>query len=545
MKKFPAGAILLFLFTLAFVFGLSQFSEYESAQSLVSALLSGSLTQGHSINVLYFASHFLLADFYGWLYNNIPGIPWYEGFMFGYIALSLFAILSLLWYAGKNLPLCMRALFIAVTLLVSTEFLLYMESTRTAFMLGTASTLLLFSSLQGKRDVRISLLLFIICLLTRPEVGIFILLFQWLALAFYSSKKTAIRFLLLHTLATTLVMGYITYDRLTTTDYIKQFEPELGYQLLDRGNIVPLSSMANQVDSARYVAVQNMIMDSAYVSIDFLRSLVGNDPYTGISSELVGRCLNIFAESVDKAFGLIVIYAAVLMLLAWHTFKQNRKRALLWLAYQLVFWLVIIITIYTIKMEVWVFSSAIIMMILIMLIQIPSVMQKNIPGILITVALIGYGTFKLFKHQYEYSQMLVTERYTSAMFTDKLKQKAAGKIILPGIDQALYLTHSVRPYKLPDYKAFKRIYLLDSDMLHLEKNYKEYLKQECNCNAGDYMAVWDFVANQKNNSYIVMDSLRLSQIVNYSSVVRGRNYQLTAIDSIKTDNFNSVIYKFE
>lgn len=546
MKHLFTAPVALLLFCLAFTFGLSQFSEYESAQSLVSTLLSGAITDGHPVNILYFASHFLLADVYAWLYSVTSGIPWYEIFMFGYTAISLFVILYLLWRTNANASVYFKLALTVLTLIVSTEFLFYMESTRVAFMLGTAATLLLFSSFRSKLAICISVLLFTVCLLTRPEVGVFILFFQWLGYLFYSSKRTALRFLLLHSLAVLLVMGYITYDRVTTTDYIKQFEPELGYQLLDRGNIVPLSTMKNEVDSVKYMAVTNMITDSAYTSISFLRSLVGNDPYTGVSIELIQRSLRIFTQSLNNALGFFIIYLAVLGLLLWQKFTTQPRIALLWIGYHLVFWGVIVVTIYAIKMESWVFSSAIALMLFIMFTQLTPVettKAKLVAGLSVPVLVLGMVI--LFKRQHEYSTILSTQTNTSAAFTATLAIKAKDKVILPGINEALYLTHAFRPYQMPDYSAFKKIYLLDSDLLHMEKNYHTYLKNECQCNAGDYIALWDFVAGFKQDARLVMDSARTATIMNYCKVVRGRTYNLTTIDSLQTASTNSIIYRFE
>ena len=527
--------VLLFLFSVAFVFGTAAcFSVFESNQAMGPTFISGSLTQDRPINIFYFTSHFLLAELYMGLYAVTAGIPWYEIAMYLYAAVALFVLLYLFWEPGPGDPKWRRWLLAAAVLVLATEFYMLLEYTRIAFALGGASTLWMLS---GKKRPGIPLALFVLCILTRPEVGVFVLLIQWLAFLLLAEEKTGKKALVLNTLVLFLVMGYITYDRITTDDITKQFEPELGYQLLDRGNIVPLSSMPNAVDSAKYTATVNMISDPEYTSIDFLRSLVGQDPYVGINAELLQRFVELVKESVDQSLGPVIIYLVLFLYGLWQYVLLKRKRTWRYLLFHAAVWAVLAVTVYLIKMETWVFSSVMVLLSLLLLSQLDfGAMRRTYPVAVLAALGVVYGTGVLFAKQRAYADEQKAEILANARFYDEVKKRYPGTVLMPGLKQSQMVINSILPFQMPDFSVFKRIYLFDSDVLYLEANYNAYLSAECGCHAGSYTNFMDFLVSKREEVTVVSSSERTDLMAYYCRVVRGKEYTFEPIDSISTDN---------
>ena len=546
MKNKISWNIAVFLFSVIFVYGLANFSYFESYEALYPTFFSGSITEGLPVNVWYFVSHFLLAEIYLKFYGKTSDIPWYEIILFFYVAVSLFTILIIL--LKQNQASIVRKIILTfLSLLLITEFILVFQYTRVAFALGIASTLALYVGGKNSKIIRwLSCVLFVFCLLTRTEVGVFVFLIQLLGILLIVNHSYAKTVLIFNSTVFVLVMGYITYDRLTTNDFLKQFEPELGYQLLDRGNIIPLSSMTNAVDSAKYIAVVNLITDQEFTTIDFLTSLVHENAYIGMSKKLLLRSIEILLKNINHSSGLFIIYITLLIFLIKQSIVLKNKKAFKVLLFNTLIWMVIIITIYIIKMEVWVFSSLLVMMcfILIFMIDYETTRQPFLI-IILSGALILIGTFIYYQKQHIYIEGLANKLQANVKFTNELKKRYRGKILVPGLDQNQMILYSLKPFQMHDFSAFSQLYLFDADVVYIEDHYNSYLRNECKCNAKSHTDFMDFLDSKKDSVRIVSTHERIEVIKYYCKVVRNKNYNIIPIDSLSIDGNKATVFTFK
>ncbi len=547
MKANIIGRIGLFVFCLLFVFGLGNYSVFESYEVLYPTFLSGSLTEGVPINIWYFVSHFLLAEVYMKFYTMIPGVPWYEIILFFYVAVSLFAILFILFTKNVQLGTKVKLFIGLLSLILATEFILSFQYTRVAFALGTASTLaLLMGSKENKWPGVWSCIFFIFCLLTRHEVGVFIFVMQWLSVLFISNRsysKVALRF---NTTVFLIVAGYIAYDRFTTNDFLKQFEPELGYQLLDRGNIVPLGNMTNAVDSAKYIAVTNLITDKEHTTIAFLRSLVAENAFVGVNKELVVRAANELTDKLNHSLGLLIIYIGLLILIIWQTLPNGRAGIVKLLMFNLLFWAILVAVAYFIMLQYYTVDIMLTLVCFIFLSKIDfGAVHTNYPVTVLSGILLLAGTIVLYQKHKEYSQRLTNNIEAHVKFRDELKQRYPGKILVPGNEQKKMILFSLRPFEMHNFSVFSRLYMFDADVIYVEPHYNAYLSQECKCDANNYTDFMDFLASKKDSVRIVSTSDRIEVIKYYCRVVRGKNYNIVPIDSLDIDGNSATVFTFQ
>lgn len=537
----------LFLFAVLFVFGTACFSVYESNEALCATFFSGSVTQAVGISTFYYTTHFLTAEVYMKLYHFFPSVPWYAVVMFSYVAVALFVFLWLLF--KNNSPAIASKLIFAVPvmLVLATEYILFLQYTRVAFALGTATVLLLIKLESAqKKFTFFQIALFVLCLLTRWEVGIFILLMQWLSAFLLAEHKVNKTVLLTNTFAVLLLIGYVVYDRQTSHDYVKQFQPELGYQLLDRGNIVPLSSMKTAVDSAKYKAVLDLISDPQYITIEFLRSLVRENAYAGVSETLITRCANILSDNLSKSKGVFIIYTVLLLLTLFQLFREQKKEAIKLLLFNLSVWLLLVLITYAIKMELRLFVSVLILLSFILLSKIDySALSAQYIRAVLCVVMMAFGTLVLYGAQKEYKEDIKYQQDRNLKFTTEVKKKYAGKILMPDIRCKQMMVNCIQPFQQPDFSAFPRYYLFDCDVLYLEPDYNAYLRKECNCDAGSYTNFMDFLVSKKDSVRVISTEERISSITDYCQMVRGKNYPFKVVDSLFVDDRKLMVYSFQ
>lgn len=547
MKAFIIRSIGLFVFCLLFVFGLANYSVFESYEVLYPTFFSGALTEGVPINIWYFVSHFLLAEVYMKFYTMIPGVPWYETILFIYVAVSLFTILFILFTKNVQSGTKVKLFIGLLSIILATEFILSFQYTRVAFALGIASTLaLLMGSKESRWPGVWSCILFIFCLLSRHEVGVFIFIMQWLSVLFISNRSYSKVALGFNTTVFLIVAGYIAYDRFTSNDFLKQFEPELGYQLLDRGNIVPLGTMTNAVDSAKYVAVTNLITDKEYTTIAFLRSLVAENAFVGVNKELLVRAANELADKLNHSFGLLIIYIGLLIPIIWQTLPTGRSGLVKLLIFNLLFWSILVAVAYFIMLQFYTVDIMLTLMCFILLSKTDfGTVRTSYPVIILSGILLIAGTIVLYQKHKEYSQRLTNNLEANVKFRDELKQRYPGKILIPGNDQKKMILFSLRPFEMHNFSVFARLYMFDADVIYIEPHYNAYLSKECKCDANNYTDFMDFLASKKDSVRIISTRDRIEVIKYYCRVVRGKNYNIVPIDSLDINGNSATVFTFQ
>lgn len=536
----------LFLFCLAVVYSLAQYAVYEAGEMFFPLFFSGVITQGLPVNIWYFVSHFILAEVYMKLYSSFPGIPWYETVMYFYVSVSLFSILYILFKNNAERGVGVKVFIGLLSLILATEFIFFFQYTRGAFALGIAATLTLLHGNKISKNLRWwAAVLFVFCLLTRHEVGIFVFMFQWLVVLFIANKNYSKAVLWFNTVILFLIAGYMAYDRFTTTDFLKQFEPELGYQLLDRGNIVPLGSMKNAVDSAKYIAVTNLITDKEYTTIPFLRSLVAENAFVGVNKALILRAIGEMTDKLDHSLGLLIIYIGLFIIVLQQKLRQGRVAAAKFLAFNLSFWAILFAVAYFIILQYYNVDVMLTMMCFILLSIIDFEAARSYPVVILSGLLFVSGTKVLYHKQQEYSNRLSANIAANIEFNEEVKKRYAGKIIVPGCDQGELVLFCLRPFQLHNFTMFKRFYLFDSDVVYIEPHYNAYLSKECNCDAGNYTAFMDFMESKKEDVRIISSAERINIIKYYCRVVRGKDYNIVPIDTVSIAGNSATVFTFK
>jgi len=165
--------------------------------------------------------------------------------------------------------------------------------------------------------------------------------------------------------------------------------------------------------------------------------------------------------------------------------------------------------------------------------------------LLMASLMVCVGTVKLFEEQQDYSQTIRNETIANSAFKKQIERKYTGKIIMPGLHQAQLMINSSFPFDIPDFSSFKKIYLFDSDVLYLVENYNAYLRENCNCNAGNYADFMDFLVTKKEELVIISNEERTDLMTYYCSKVRKENYLFTPIDSVISNGEVSIAYTLD
>ncbi len=544
MKKETLQNIALFIFCLIFIYVLAAFSVFEAYEGTYSSFFSGSLTSGKPMTVYYYLSFYLISAIYLKAYSIAPKIPWYEIIQCFFTAVALFVILKSLLKNAEEDTKSKKLILVALSLIIATEFILPSQYTRNAFALGIASTLALMAIKDNKMSVW-SCILYVLCLLMRHEVGVFIIIIQWLSIIFISNGKYSKTALAFNTAVLVFMASYIAYDRFVTTDFLKQFEPELGFQLLDRKNIVPLGTMKTAVDSAKYIAVTKMINDPGYTTIPFIRSLVAENAFIGINKELVVRAQEILADKLNHSLGLLIIYFGILLVVirqAWAAFGKKAVAKII--AFNLFIWSLIAIITFLLTLQYHTLDSMLSILCFILLSRVQWHKLSDTRAIAwLSCAIIVIGTTILTFKQSQYITKIKKQLDNSIQFREDLEHRYAGKIIIPGVDQKKKLIRSFKMFHVPTFPAFAAVYLVDADVTYIQADYSAFLSEKCKCNTKDYTQFFDFLASKGDSVRIISTHERMADIMSYCRVVRNKNYNLVAIDSMYEGQLTTFTFK--
>jgi hypothetical protein len=532
----------LLVISFIFVFTGAQFSVFESTEYMGPVFLSDSL--GSTINLFFFASHFILSGLYMKLFSAFASVPWYEIILYTYLSVSFFIILhriSQQRIKDYNIVFSIK-IFLVVFLFI--EPMLFLQYTRIAFALGSASTILYLTAAHRKKKYYwLIALTYSFAFMTRPEVGVFIIIMQWLIFVLIIDKHVSKTPLLVNTAVCLTAMLFIVHDRMTTNDFIKKLEPELCYQLLERGNIIPLSSMTNKIDSVKYTAVVNGFFDPKFITIDFLQSLVNENAYVGYDTRLLVRAYQIFIDSIKGAKGILMIYLG-LLLASISLEDRNRYNLIRLILLNLTFWTIIVLTIYLIKMEQWVFHPMLTLMCFILATKAD--FETFIPRIkkLVIVTLFILGAFFSIRSQQSYYKNIKAEVNTNILYYSKIAALYSGKIIMPAQSSAQKILNHFTPFITPNFSVFQRIYLYDSDVLFLVPDYNTFLSKECKCDAGSYSDFLGYLASKNDSLRYISTPDRVAAIENYCRIVRCRNFDFIPIDTlVNTTDELEISYK--
>lgn len=521
--------IVIILSTLLVMFFFPGFN-FEYLHSYVPSMLSGNLTGGHPINPWFFTFNYPLVD---WVYLPLyrffsSYVPVYEIFMYGFMLGSGAVIATALH--EKLMPAHrIKYLIACIVCVIYFCLLLNLQHTVTAFFLLTAAGILMLQSAQKKIYFFISLLLFILGMFVRAQASVFFVFIYFPLIFFFSErKKVQIGLLILFTVISLTHYNIILKNRKASNDYAQKLDLIVGHQLMDRENIVPLSEMQNQVDSIKYVSVVNAISDPQYITIDFIKSLIGKSPFWGISQDLFHRAIGIYYQSIKEHSGIVLLYVLI-ALVSIYSLKRNKRKVFGSILFNLFFAGFIFLVIYFIKMESWLFRSAVFMMIVfnILIWDFSTKQNRSFIQIMNFLLIISLFIF-IGQEKKKYSELKEKTEFRISVY-NKIAKKHSGKIIVLGLNYNQIL-EKFFPFQKPDFSAFKYIFLFDSDTMFWQKDYNDWVKSICNCNTEDIVGFLEYLSKEGAIFFSNVERVKLIEL--YVRLVYQKEISFNIIDSI-------------
>jgi hypothetical protein len=528
-----AWSFILFLLV-KFLFG----NYYEVYEAIPATSLTGLLMDGHPANIIYPIASILLSDFYVMLYRLAPPVAWYDYFMAAYLISAAAVVFSAVHTALRG-----RMRFPFILLLNTILFLLFFAPqilhwnyTRTSLMVCSAAFVWLTLVWLRNKDGHLRLpalffnaLLFTIGVLIRPESGQLVFLLSSVFIFFYGgiTRRTvlAISSFLIPVL---LIAGGIYYDRHASHDFYMQLEPVTEYQIF-LGNIAGIDEMKTPEDSMKYIALkEGLTNDPAYISYDFVKRLTANHPAVKINQQMFLRAENIFGENTAHFWHLLLLNG--LLFAAGIYFLVRKKGILLrYILFHLAFWLLVFLICYFMIMEsrilspLMFFYTAANVIFLFHHSVFVFLSGRKAKCIITAAVLIALGTtlFSMRNGGHAYEKHLEENHKRFEM----LKQAAAGKFLVPDATGCMVLFfNNFRPFHLPDFSAFKKIYLMDFEAITLTPPYRAYLDKNCQCNSTDLAAFYDYLYLHKDEVVIAGTAPRMQLFESYLRIVRHRTY---------------------
>jgi|GEM_PF-4524965 len=535
--------------TLFVIFHLTIGFNFEFLESHLPAVLSGKVTNGHPLNMMYFSAHYPLADWvYVPLYSRFEHyFPFYEAFMYTFMVCSGSIIAYVTHEKIKRLPGALYALTAVTLVFVYFALTLNLQHTIVGFLLCTAATSLLYLDPKGKTNRSkitiyiLPIILFTLGLFVRVQVGVFFAIINFVAFILLRSTSREGKYVVFIFLLITLThYGLILKNRELSNDYCQKMDVVTGYQLMDRGNIVPLGEMHTYTDSVKYLSAINSISDPKYLTIKDIEALIAHHPIFGVEKQYFVRAYNILYNYFVDNKGLILLYLTIATITLLSC-KDDRKQLVRWILFNLFFWGLIALVTYNIKMEFWLFRSAIFAMIVIHTINVKRTSAHNrlVSYILLPVGVIALGMFcrQELKHFTTVKQRTYNNQAASALIASKCRDK----IIVPGLSQSPIYMANFFPFEKPDFSVYRSIYYFDTDVLFWQLTYNEWVTRDCKCETGDVVSFMDYLSDNKA-AYITTKD-RIEKLQTYCSAIRKVDYTFTITDSLEYNN--KLLYVFE
>lgn len=310
---FALLASLFFISVFYFVFGI----YWEESMKIISAIIYGSIS-APPYQAWFEESFLFQPPVFAFLSAHIRGIPvlglWHFSLIVFYTSAFLHLSVRLL---NRSVP--HRPVFVALcSLLMTSAFistsLIYTHLAREAILIISMSLLLFFDYYQAdkKKTAALIVTFFIGCLM-RASLGLFVLVaVSLLAFLYTRNLKKTILLFRLHWLVAmvcfSIVLGYKFYSGNPAVVIEQTYE----YALMDRGAIVPVSTMKSVGDSIRYEALTGyfLISDSAQISLDFIKQVVDKNKFLkfGVTDDDWSHLLGLLPLFKGKSIDIILFY---------------------------------------------------------------------------------------------------------------------------------------------------------------------------------------------------------------------------------------------
>lgn len=222
-----------------------------------------------------------------WFYEITPHIPWFPILMLFLGIISLAFILNILLYAASHGRIERKIyvpLFIFLIVLLNGN-IVWIHHTRIAFLMCGGAMLLNLFVQRNRSNIRYPFLWYFFTALwfaggmfLRPEaaVGTIVIMTPGIFIFFGRDIKVSIKTFGLYIILMAALGGYYLYQVSYNTDFYYKLEPDVEYEMMDRGNIISQSEMKSAKDSVKYESIIHFwsLGDISGTSSEFARSLI-------------------------------------------------------------------------------------------------------------------------------------------------------------------------------------------------------------------------------------------------------------------------------
>jgi hypothetical protein len=525
-------ATLLFLFT-KYVIG----NYYEVYEAIPPTMLSGKLMDGVPANIIYPIASVLLSDLYVRLYALWPNVVWYDYFMAGYMILAVAVIFTAIHLRLRDKLSLPKIILVnaAIFFLFIADNILNWNYTRTSFTVCIAA-FIWFAILMPQKFSRqmivpylLTALLFLLGVLIRPEAGqlMFLLIGFYLFCRMGFRKELFVK-LLPFFIPVLLVSGSILYDRKTTNQFYIQLDPAVEFAIaLDK--VVPISEMKTTIDSMKYVALkQGIVNDPHYITNAFMHGVVSKNALLFFNNALLRRardtlCENIKTRWQTASFGVLLFLIGLFYLLPW------KRKAFAFVCYSGFFWIMLFGVAYFLTLETRLtapllfFYAAANMIFLFennfLFAMSGSFFKRTLlVGFCITTIAV---LFQLGGTRKDYEKSIAENHRTFKA----LEQIGRNKVLVPDASACMIIFfNNYLPFHTPDFRAFKGILMVDMEAMTLAPAYQAYLKKHCSCQTDDLGALFGYFYSIKGEVVFAGTPERMALFQSYLQIVHGKSF---------------------
>ncbi len=448
--------------------------------------------------------------------------PAYNGMGISFMVLQLLSLYLLLRSIKNSLlqneqPLYMVRVVQILFACFYLENILILSHTRFSLLFcGTALFNLAFTPVLRKRDILLNSMLFILGMLHRPEssMGMLALVGMGFLIHRFDVVHLLKRFFIPAS-STVLLFTVFAIDWQHTDVFVKKIEPEIEYKIMDK-RVVSLAEMKTAQDSVKYqAAVIGMWFDTRVLTPEYLRSILL--PGINISAEhfiriffhvlkLYGHFLFIpfmLASFVllclfpgsgrSTLFKIILFQAGVFCLIFALDFNGRLVAGRHFLNLQLISLLIT---------SVYFFSA---------------VRDSNkVVALVCLLCIVGVTVITVDGYKNDADAIAAdTTCYEAAM--QQLETTFTNRTIVATITNIYLMNHN---FTLKN-KNYTRNKFLMYDVFNysLAPSYMAYLSSQCNCDAGDPVAFYTWLAKQK--ALYMAEHARYELTEGYMKLVHG------------------------
>ncbi len=268
---------------------------------------------------LWFSESFLfhppIIAYLASIFETIPLLGvWHFVLLIFYVSITLHLILRIVSRAIATRTIFIVSFSVLITLGILGTSLMYIHLGREAILLSAMSAFLYIDYVvEDNHRPRFFVFTFFLGCLMRASLGLFTLsaisILLWLH---YRSLQKVYQYLLWQWLIAILCFAIVLIYKFTVNNPGVVIEQNYEYALMDRGAVLPISTMKTKTDSLRYDALTKffLITDSQYIDINFIHQVTDTKKFYKI-----GCNANDFHHMIDALSPLLNTYKTTILLL--------------------------------------------------------------------------------------------------------------------------------------------------------------------------------------------------------------------------------------